>query len=126
MLNEAKKLNFVAYVAFGGEPLMRPDIMDILRYAHELGLYTSIITNGTLLSENAKKIANIVDLTWVSLDYDSEYHDKMRSHQGAFEKAVEGIYRLRQAGGNIVINCTQQAQHGRCLQNGKTIPKTRG
>jgi MoaA/NifB/PqqE/SkfB family radical SAM enzyme len=46
MLNEAKRLNFAAYVVWGGEPLLRPDIVDILNHAHALGFYTSIITNG--------------------------------------------------------------------------------
>jgi MoaA/NifB/PqqE/SkfB family radical SAM enzyme len=105
MLDEAKRLNFVAYVAFGGEPLMRSDMIDILKHAHRLGFYTSLITNGTLLSEYAEEMAKAVDLTWVSLDYDSEYHDKMRRHQGAFANALKGIDKLKQAGGKIVINC---------------------
>jgi MoaA/NifB/PqqE/SkfB family radical SAM enzyme len=105
MLDEAKRLNFVAYVAFGGEPLMRSDMIDILKRAHGLGFYTSLITNGTLLSEYAEEMAKVVDLTWVSLDYDSKYHDKMRRHQGAFANALKGIDKLKQAGGKIVINC---------------------
>jgi MoaA/NifB/PqqE/SkfB family radical SAM enzyme len=105
ILDEAEQLNFVGYVAFGGEPLMRSDILEILGHSHNCGFYTSLITNGTLLSNFADKLAKTVDLTWVSLDYDSKYHDTMRNLQGTFEKAVKGISDLRQAGGRIVINC---------------------
>jgi len=105
MLDEARKLNFVAYVALGGEPLMRPDILSILHHAHDLGLYTSIITNGTYLSDKVEKIAKLVDLTWVSLDHYSDYHNEMRGLKGTFERAVDGILKLRRAGGRIAINC---------------------
>jgi MoaA/NifB/PqqE/SkfB family radical SAM enzyme len=105
VLEEAKKLNFVAYVAWGGEPLMRPDTLEILEYAQELGLYTSLITNGTMLPEKADKLAGISDLTWVSLDHDSDYHDEMRGRKGVFKDAVEGILKLKRARGRVVINC---------------------
>jgi len=105
MLDEAEEQNFVAYLAWGGEPLLRADSLDILKHAHDLGLYTSFVTNGILLSEKASKIAKIVDLTWVSLDHFTDYHDDMRGHEGAFDSALEGIKRLRDEGGKIAINC---------------------
>jgi MoaA/NifB/PqqE/SkfB family radical SAM enzyme len=105
MLDEAKRLNFVAYVAWGGEPLLRPDIVDILSHAHHLGFYTSIITNGTLLKGKAEEIAKVVDLTWVSLDYDSEYHSEIRGFAGNFGKTMEGIRELKLAGGRVAVNC---------------------
>src|SRR3989337_2001146 len=57
MLDQAKKLNFVAYLMWGGEALLRPDALDILKYARNCGFHTSLITNGTLLPQNAEKIA---------------------------------------------------------------------
>jgi MoaA/NifB/PqqE/SkfB family radical SAM enzyme len=105
MLDEAYKMKFVAYLMWGGEPLMRTDTIEILRCAHKLGFYTSIITNGTLLEENAAAIAKNVDLTWVSLDYDSEYHSEMRGVPGVFGKAMKGIQALKRAHGRVVANC---------------------
>jgi MoaA/NifB/PqqE/SkfB family radical SAM enzyme len=103
--DEAWKLNFLAYLAFGGEPLTRPDALAIMKHAHDRGFYTSIITNGTLLYNKAEEIAKTVDLTWVSLDYDSDYHDEMRGLKGAFNSALKGIKKLRSKGGKIAINC---------------------
>ncbi len=64
-----------------------------------------MITNGTLLKDKAAKIAKIVDLTWVSLDYDSEYHSKMRGFEGNYARAMEGIRELKKAGGRVALNC---------------------
>lgn len=105
MLDEARKLNFVSYLVWGGEPLMRPDIVNILEHAHALGFYTSIVTNGTYLSEKAKEIAKLVDLTWVSLDHFSEYHDEIRGSKGTFSRALRGVIKLRRMGGRIAVNC---------------------
>ena len=105
VLDEASKQNFVAYLAWGGEPLMRPDILEILQHSRKLGLYTSLITNGTLLAEKAERLAEVSDLTWISLDHDTDYHDEMRGHKGVFRKALEGLVKLRQAGGKVAINC---------------------
>ncbi|MEM2130802.1 MAG: radical SAM protein [Candidatus Bathyarchaeia archaeon] len=105
MLDEAKDLNFAAYLVWGGEPLMRPDVFEILQHARKNDFYTSLITNGILLPENAERLAELVDLTFVSLDHYSEYHDVMRGQKGTFKKAVKGIIKLRNAGGRVAINC---------------------
>ena len=34
----------------GGEPLLRPDLLELVAYARELGIQPSILTNGTLLT----------------------------------------------------------------------------
>ena len=104
MLDEARKMNFVAYVAWGGEPLLRRDTMEIMQHARNIGLYTSLITNGIHLPQRATEIANCVDLTWVSLDYDSDYHDQMRVFPGAFDRAITGIAALRRMRGRVAIN----------------------
>ncbi len=105
MLEEAARLNFAAYLVWGGEPFMRPDLMNILRHARKLGLYTSLVTNGTFLTEKAKDVAKAVDLTLVSLDHFSHYHSEMRGLDGVFERAKEGIVELKKAGGRVALNC---------------------
>ncbi len=80
-------------------------IFSILGYAHELGFYTSVITNGLLLQEKALELSRVVNLTWVSLDYDSDYHRAMRGSSRIFEKALNGIQCLKAAGGPVAINC---------------------
>lgn len=59
-------------VFFGGfgEPLGHPDILHMIRSAHEAGARTELITNGVLLSEPTARglIEAGLDLLWVSID----------------------------------------------------------
>lgn len=117
MLDEAREMNFVAYVAWGGEPLLRPDIVDILGHARDLGLYTCVTTNGFYLPQRADELADVADLTWVSLDHHTRRHDYMRGLEGIFERATIGIVRLRDAGGKIAINCVLNKLNKDCVES---------
>jgi Fe-coproporphyrin III synthase len=77
----------------GGEPLMRPDLFELIQYAADKGLRTVISTNGTLITaEAAQKIKkNGVSYVGISLDGIGDVNDKFRGVEGAFERAVAGI-----------------------------------
>ncbi len=108
------------FVLSGGEPLFRPDIFEIARYAHEAGLIVALATNGTLIDANvAQKIkASGVRRVSVSFDgADAETHDIFRG-KGAFERATAGITHLRDIGVSFQINTTV-ARH-----NVKQMPET--
>lgn len=78
----------------GGEPLMSEDFWEVAKFASERGMYTSIATNGTLLTKyNVRRLKNIgIKYIEISLDSSSlEIHDKFRGVKGTFEKTVRGI-----------------------------------
>jgi radical SAM protein with 4Fe4S-binding SPASM domain len=85
----------VTILAFsGGEPLVRPDIFELTKYAHEKGLYVALATNGTLItSEKAKKMIHAgIQFVQISLDgANPETHETFRGIKGAFNKTIEGI-----------------------------------
>ena len=86
--------NHVATLAIsGGEPLMCKDFWDVAKYAHDNGMYLSVATNGTLITEEvAAKLAEIVDYVEISVDsVDPKVHDAFRGGDGLWEKAVQGI-----------------------------------
>lgn len=96
-------------VLTGGEPLLRPDVLDIGRYAANKGLRVVMGTNGTLLTaEMAAKLKEVpVMCVGVSVDFPSAArHDDFRCHVGAFETAMAGINNARRAGIDIQINST--------------------
>ena len=84
----------------GGEPLMRPDLFELVEYAVGKGLRTVISTNGTLISEQtAGKIEERgVSYVGISLDGIGPINDKFRGVDGAFDRAVKGIRNCREAG----------------------------
>ena len=81
----------------GGEPLLRPDILEISRYASETGFLVVMGTNGILLDDDTVKrmIDHGVSGAGISLDsYSSEDHDEFRGVDGALEATLKGIEAL--------------------------------
>ncbi|WP_334102416.1 radical SAM/SPASM domain-containing protein [Methanothrix soehngenii] len=81
----------------GGEPLLRPDLFQIIRLAVSLGIRVSLASNGTLITpELAKEIADSgVSRVSISLDgADATMHDLGRG-QGSFKRSIRGIENLR-------------------------------
>jgi len=79
----------------GGEPSLRPDILTLIRWAADRGIYVAMATNGTTLSRGGRvrefKEAGL-KFVQISLDGASEgTHDGFRGVPGAFRKTVQGI-----------------------------------
>lgn len=101
--DEAKKLidqlsafNVEFLGLLGGEPLLRSDIFEIIRYAKKKSLAVGLGTNGTLITEDIVKKLNSIDLNlcFVSVDGLEEINDNIRG-KGAFKKAINGIKWLK-------------------------------
>lgn len=96
-------------VLSGGEPLFRPDIFDIARYASDRGITVALATNATLVdaAAAARIVGAGVQRVSVSLDgADPATHDAFRALPGSFERAVQGIGHLKAAGVPFQINTT--------------------
>lgn len=55
VFRQARAMGSVQLGFSGGEPLLRQDLSELIKYAHELGFYTNLITSGIGLTE--QKIA---------------------------------------------------------------------
>ncbi len=96
-------------VLSGGEPLYRPDIFQLAKYATDKGLRVALATNGTLVTkEVAQKIVDAgVKRVSISLDgANAETHDSFRGIPGAFEAAIYGFRNLKELGMPVQINMT--------------------
>ena len=79
---------------FGGEPLIREDVFDLIKYTTKRGLFTEVETNGILLSlENVKRLKQAgLHHLFVRMEHTNpEFHDKISSFEGCFEKAIAGM-----------------------------------
>jgi len=76
---------------WGGEPTLRRDLPEILESAKEVGLRTSMCTNGNTLARRAARVAPHLDVLLCSLDGHGALHDEMRGVKGLFDRVVQGI-----------------------------------
>jgi radical SAM protein with 4Fe4S-binding SPASM domain len=108
VLDDLAEFGVPSVLFSGGEPLMRPDLFELIGYAGEHGVRTVISTNGTLITADlAKKIRqNGVSYVGISLDGVGEVNDKFRGVPGAFDRAVAGIKNCRDAGVRIGLRLT--------------------
>lgn len=76
----------------GGEPLLREDIFEILRYARYKGIRASIVSNGYFTEEYFIKLKKI-DLYVVSISIDGyrKKHDQIRRMNGSYERCLKSL-----------------------------------
>jgi putative heme d1 biosynthesis radical SAM protein NirJ2 len=109
MLKQIAKAGFKIMIFSGGEPLLRPDIVELVAYAKSLGLRPVFGTNGTLLTVDLAeklKAAGTMGMG-ISLDsLDREKHGRFRHYEGAWDQAVQGMRNCRVAGLPFQIHTT--------------------
>ncbi len=93
----------------GGEPLLRRDILEIIRRASERGLWVVVGTNGVSITENlARRLAEAgargLSLSLDALDPDR--HDHFRKVRGAWRNTVEGAEILNRTGLPFIVQTT--------------------
>ena len=93
----------------GGDPMMRADVYDLAAYAKDKGLRCVMSPNGTLITpETAARIRDAgIQRCSISIDGpDAASHDAFRGVPGAFDRSLEGIRYLKEAGVEFQINTT--------------------
>lgn len=90
----------------GGEPTLRPDIVELVSEAEEF--VTGLITNGTNLVALAKPLKN-ASLDYVQITIEShlkDIHENMTCTPGSFDLTIKGIKAALDAGIQVVTNTT--------------------
>ena len=96
IITQVKNLNVSHLILSGGEPLLRKDILEIVKFSVGIGIkMVDIITNGLLLDDYIAEelVKSGLNHVTISLDGLSEKHDKVRGPQ-AFKRATESIDRI--------------------------------
>lgn len=94
------KENGGEFVTFsGGEPLMFKNFPQIISHAHDLGLKSTVLSNGLLWSDKLiHELAPFIDEIQFSLDGVDEETNSMVRGRGHFEKVVDTIVKFANAG----------------------------
>jgi MoaA/NifB/PqqE/SkfB family radical SAM enzyme len=100
---------FVEIVLSGGEPILHPELEEIIKYCDQLGVFKEITTNGSLVDEKYVNMLKKYNITNMSVSIDSslpEVHDDFRQCPGAFDKAIKSIKLMLENGINTRIRAT--------------------
>jgi AdoMet-dependent heme synthase len=93
----------------GGEPLLRRDILEIVRRAAERGLWVVVGTNGVRITENVAQRLAEAGARGLSLSLDAldpDRHDRFRRVRGAWRNTVEGAEILNRTGLPFIVQTT--------------------
>ena len=93
MLDDLAEYGVPTVLFSGGEPMLRPDLLELAHAASDRGMRTVLSTNGTKIDD--EQAAGLADAGFsyvgISLDGIGKMHDNIRGKAGAFEAALSGI-----------------------------------
>ena len=123
VIDQAARLGIFQVIFTGGEPLLRKDILELVRHARRRGLLTRLNTNSLLLDRETAASLKEAGLGQCALsldDHDPETHDRMRGLPGHHARTLENIRMLRDLGIYTLANVYVSKRH---LESGpeKTI-----
>ena len=99
-IDDLKVAQVPVLILSGGEPLLRPDIFEITKYAKSKGFYLALSTNGTLIDET--NIADIKAANYqyvgISIDGLETFHDHFRRQTGSYKSSMKAIELCKDAG----------------------------
>ncbi len=101
LIDEITSAGCLFLLLSGGEPLLRPDFVDIYTHAKQNGLLVTVFTNGTLLSDAlAQRFADLPPHGVEVSIYGATpaTYERVTGVSGAFQSTMAGIERLADAG----------------------------
>jgi MoaA/NifB/PqqE/SkfB family radical SAM enzyme len=91
LLGEAKEMGNVFFGIVGGEPLMHPNLLDML--AEHPDCYFQVFTNGQFITDaRAKRMRQLGNVTpLISVEGNEIVSDQRRGREGVLSKTMQGI-----------------------------------
>jgi sulfatase maturation enzyme AslB (radical SAM superfamily) len=95
VIDKLKQIGIFIATFTGGEPTLREDLPELLKYAQDTGIVTGLITNGRSLKDKKylepleKAGLDFVQITLES--HEPAVHDKITGTKGSWKETVQGI-----------------------------------
>lgn len=117
VIDELVKNNFKYLKITGGEPFLRKDIIEVLKYASQK-MITDISTNASLITPKIVSELNKIDLKMihVSLDGNKEEHEAVRG-KNAYEATMHGLEALKKSKNKVRIGSVINSNNENNLEN---------
>jgi MoaA/NifB/PqqE/SkfB family radical SAM enzyme len=98
LVNEAGRLGTKVVCLRGGEPLLFPGVLEIIRRIKARGLFLCMDTNGVFLGKVAEELVDTgIDVITVSVDGPEAVHDRVRGVPGTFQAMAGGVRAVHEA-----------------------------
>ena len=94
VIDQCQDIHATSVAFFGGEPLLRNDIFEVIAHASDYGFCTNLDTNGALLTKQCVTKLKKAGLHIIGVSIDSsdpDRHNTFRRNKGLFTKAISGI-----------------------------------
>lgn len=106
VLEEIAALGGFVFTISGGEALLRDDLEEIAGHAVELGFFTRLFTNGTLIDE--ERIKKLEKVKWQAIEVSmhgatAQSHDALTGMPGSFERTLRAMRLLTAAGITLIM-----------------------
>ncbi len=111
---QAREQGFVATAISGGEPFMRGDLGEIVRYVHdELDMAVLLFTTGWYLEKRMDEVLPWVDMLMLSMDSARpERHDAIRRLPGLHARLMRSIALVKQRYPELSVQLNTCVQRG--------------
>ncbi len=106
MIDEAVEMGAIRVIFTGGEPFLRKDIFEILKYAKSKNLWIGVISNGTLIRrDSAERISQIgINQVAISIDSHIEEINDFQRGKHSMMMIMKGIKNLKEYSVPIRLN----------------------
>jgi AdoMet-dependent heme synthase len=114
LMDQICKVSRPLLILSGGEPLLRPDIFELIEYGASKGLKMGLGSNGSLIDDCVAAKLKTAGIATVSISLDSHIsaqHDEFRGVAGAWKKAVNACKALRKNNVLVQVNTTLTQQN---------------
>ena len=117
VIDELEKKGFKHLKVTGGEPFLRKDIIDILKYASKK-MTTDISTNASLITPEKVELLNKIDLKMihVSLDGNKLEHESVRG-KNTYDATIRGLNALKKSKNHVRIGAVIHKENENTLEN---------
>ncbi len=110
---EARSLGVLQLALTGGEPMLRRDLVELCAGARDAGLYSSLITAGTLFTHERAQALKAAGLDHVQISIqspDPEENDRIAGNR-SFEKKLAAARHAKELDFPLTINCVLHRQN---------------
>ena len=118
LLNDLSSFGVPVVLFSGGEPLIRPDLLDLMKHASSRGMRAVISTNGTLIDGKMAKSLKEVGLSYVGISLDGleKTHDEFRRIPGTYSRVIRAIKNCKENGLKVGLRFTVNKRNFREIQ----------